>query len=334
MLNTIKDTNVWYGLHLSLGPGRKQLENITRQVSYYNLDSLKSSPSLLYPIGMSIEEFEKKYKVSVKSLKKDDSLLIGKSQVYLKESFWVSLERKLLESKNEGFESQNNVIQDDQSEREDETVSHYGSEFEFQKNTPGFARQGSNVSLAPQKTPNSNPTSQASKVKRSCGESCCIGCGCTRLDGKKVSRNRKIWLSCVWCTSWPFFPFILSLFGMRDRQRKMAWREKFAICCIILLLNALVLFLIIGVSYLLCPPSKNLLSPGQISEYNALNDRTLVFMYGKYYYVSRQIEKHLSSTYGAPGQNTKEYYERNFLGRDVSQIFPKDGFWETYWYVF
>ncbi|KAI9359285.1 chitin synthase-domain-containing protein [Zopfochytrium polystomum] len=132
---------------------------------------------------------------------------------------------------------------------------------------------------------------------------------------------RKRWLCCTWFLTWWIPSCILSACGMKRRERQIAWREKVTLCIIILFMNLFVLFFIIGLGYVLCPPQK-VLSPGQIQARNTADSNALVYMYGNYYKAYDKFSTHTSAT-AAVWQNV-------VLGKDVSVMFDKSTFWSSY----
>jgi chitin synthase len=108
---------------------------------------------------------------------------------------------------------------------------------------------------------------------------------------------------------------------MKDKDRQIAWREKVTLCIIIFIMNALILFFIVGIGWIVCP-KKPQLSPGQVSSFNRYNDKAKVYMYGNYYEVYPIIKNHIASGWAI--DNTQEFYENEVLGQDVSQMFSKD----------
>jgi chitin synthase len=143
---------------------------------------------------------------------------------------------------------------------------------------------------------------------------------------KPISKNRKIWLCLTWsCTAW--LPSgLLSRAGKMPRaDRQLAWREKLALNFIILAINAMILFLIVGLGPLICSKS-NQLSPFELMSKTQL-DRGIFFMYGHYYQAPSIIENHRSQF---RPNNAEDYWKSRVLGKDISQMFPKDVFWSNY----
>ena len=145
---------------------------------------------------------------------------------------------------------------------------------------------------------------------------------------KKMTGSRCRWLGCTWLTTWWIPYFFLSMCGkMKTRDRQMAWREKFTLCVIILLMNAGILFAIVGIGQILCP-RKPQLSPGEISSLNKVDQKGTVHMYGNYYVMPKElIARHNDQGYTYA---SNAFWEDAVLGKDVSQMFRKDGMWDKY----
>ncbi|KAI8924380.1 chitin synthase-domain-containing protein [Entophlyctis helioformis] len=204
---------------------------------------------------------------------------------------------------------------------ESDNASHYDSEFEYagdvSKNVTGgpriaAARSGGATddvemgNMKPKKTP-------------------------PPVVKKPMSRSRCCWLSLAWGTTFCCIPPFLSICGrMRDWSRQIAWREKVALCFLIFLMNASILFFIVGLGLVLCP-KKNEMSPGEISAFFTQGPKASIYMYGSYYYIPKIVENHVS-TYMDQQSASIKYWETRVLGQDTSIMFPRDSndAWGTY----
>ncbi|KAI9088726.1 chitin synthase [Phlyctochytrium arcticum] len=137
---------------------------------------------------------------------------------------------------------------------------------------------------------------------------------------RKMSGTRCRWLTCVWCST--FYvpgPFLKLCGRMKTKDRQIAWREKVALCLIILLMNAVILFFIIGLGFVLCP-KRNELSSGEITTRNNLDGKATVHMYGSYYVVPNIWTQHYQNGWQSSNDG---FWKATTLGQDVSQLFPK-----------
>ncbi|KAI8929268.1 P-loop containing nucleoside triphosphate hydrolase protein, partial [Entophlyctis helioformis] len=136
----------------------------------------------------------------------------------------------------------------------------------------------------------------------------------------KMSAVRWRWLCCTWSLTWWIpSPFLRLCGRMPLRDRQVAWREKVALCIMIALLNAAILFFIIGLGPIICPKRAEL-SPGEISGLFNVDSEATVFMYGSYYRVKDIAGEHLAKSLPT---SLQDYWKYQVLGRDVSPMFSK-----------
>jgi chitin synthase len=115
------------------------------------------------------------------------------------------------------------------------------------------------------------------------------------------------------------------------KSRQMAWREKTAICFIIFIMNVMILFFIIGLGLILCPPTRDL-SIADINSLNTDGPRAAVYMYGSVYFIHDILVKHNSDLL-QQGLNQVAYWNSAVLGRDVSPMFDRSSSqrtWESF----
>ncbi|KAF8980752.1 Chitin synthase, class 1, partial [Haplosporangium bisporale] len=78
----------------------------------------------------------------------------------------------------------------------------------------------------------------------------------TMFKKRKEDEPASCWVICSRITTcWALPPF-MRMCGIHDKQVQQAWREKFTLCFIILLIGGMVAFLTIGFSFLLCPSNQ------------------------------------------------------------------------------
>ncbi|KAJ3332979.1 hypothetical protein HDU76_012398, partial [Blyttiomyces sp. JEL0837] len=71
---------------------------------------------------------------------------------------------------------------------------------------------------------------------------------------QKMSRSRRTWVIFTWCVTWYIPDFLLIYIGkMKSEGVRMAWREKVALCFIVLFLSGIMLFFVVGFGRILCP---------------------------------------------------------------------------------
>ncbi|KAL5035310.1 hypothetical protein BDV3_005263 [Batrachochytrium dendrobatidis] len=128
---------------------------------------------------------------------------------------------------------------------------------------------------------------------------------------------RKSWLCCTWSLTWWIPTCLIScLFGKRRPDVQIAWREKVALCTLIFLMCATMLFLIVGLGQVLCP-KQNILSEGEVSTHNSLTD-AYVIINGNYYDIKDIVKSHVQTSSSFIGSAA---FVSTVLGRDVSAMF-------------
>ncbi|KAL6402875.1 Chitin synthase 6 [Ilyonectria robusta] len=107
-----------------------------------------------------------------------------------------------------------------------------------------------------------------------------------KLETKKVPPGRRAWVAFVWAlTFWIPSPVLSTVGRMRRPDVRMAWREKFVLCFLILVINALIVFWIIGFGKLLCPNSDKAWNVKQLATHQGESD-FWVGIHGKVYDIS------------------------------------------------
>jgi chitin synthase len=213
---------------------------------------------------------------------------------------------------------------------ESETESHFESVFGDMKG-PNKLELGQNIS------PTSTKARDAAGSKLNGGDDIPMEDDPSKKDGKSakkkpvqprkpVSKSRFRWMCCVWFLTWWIPPFCLKACKMPRRERQLAWREKFALCCVIFLMNAFILFFIIGLSFILCPKEK-VKSLGEVGAYTSISrNRALSVVNGRYYTITDIFNSHVAN-----GANAKAaVWESLVLGQDVSEMFDRSQFWNSY----
>ncbi|KAI8902781.1 chitin synthase-domain-containing protein [Globomyces pollinis-pini] len=351
LLDNISTTQPWiiYCIKPFEGAsGKPNVETIQRQVQAYDLPSLPGNPFNLYTMSYPFAEFVARYKPVVNLYERDPKngcesmirsknwkagdALMGTTEIFLAEKHWKDLELKLKQYEDanappseKGSTVSNSVVgvkadymndafgagqyepSVDGSEISDDTASHYESEFDFGDKPVSSARD-----LEMGKSNNRSKLAQDATAPKKV---------IPPPPKKEKTRLRKNWLCFTWITTCCYFPCCLRCCGMKSADRQLAWREKFALCVIIFMMNFMALFFIIGIGIIMCPLEK-VLSPGEISTLNDPEGTGTVYMYGKYYRIKPIIKSH-NSNYMTQTSNTVEYWKFNVLGQDVKFMFPK-----------
>lgn len=128
-----------------------------------------------------------------------------------------------------------------------------------------------------------------------------------KLDGPPPSMWR---LYCYIITFWAP-SIIMRLFGMKKRDRQMAWREKIGLISIILYIAALVAFLTFGFTQTVCDNSIIRIKNDMINE-------GYLIIHGRAYELT--LSKH-PAAYGVPENSNVLYPPVNAGGKDASFLF-------------
>ncbi|KAF9770741.1 hypothetical protein IL306_011654, partial [Fusarium sp. DS 682] len=116
------------------------------------------------------------------------------------------------------------------------------------------------------------------------------------IETKRVDLSRRLWVVFVrLLTFWIPSALLTQLGRMRRPDVRQAWREKLVIFAIILFINALILFWMIGLGPLLCPKSDKVWNRKQVATHQGDND-FWVSIHGKVYDISDFWKRQHSDT--------------------------------------
>ncbi|KAH3911558.1 chitin synthase [Parastagonospora nodorum] len=88
-----------------------------------------------------------------------------------------------------------------------------------------------------------------------------------------LTASRRMWIAFVWVvTFWMPSPLLKLVGRMKRPDVRMAWREKFVLFLMIILLNAAIVFYIVAFGKLLCPNKDKVWSRGEVSSHQGEND--------------------------------------------------------------
>ncbi|KAH7122023.1 class VII chitin synthase [Dactylonectria estremocensis] len=117
-----------------------------------------------------------------------------------------------------------------------------------------------------------------------------------RIQTKHVTMSRRLWVGFVWSlTFWIPSPLLIHIGRMRRPDVRQAWREKLVLFSIILFLNAMILFWMIGLGKLLCPNSDKAWNRKEVSTHQGETD-FWVSIHGKVYDISDFWKRQHSDT--------------------------------------
>ncbi|KAI8816343.1 chitin synthase 4 [Fimicolochytrium jonesii] len=120
---------------------------------------------------------------------------------------------------------------------------------------------------------------------------------------------RFTWFSTWWIPTW----CIVKVGRMKSKDVQMAWREKVALCVIILFMCGLMIFFVEFFSKLMCPNAK-IFAPSEVAQHNVLLQSNLFVSWnGHVYDMNNYVAKHVDPKYTVLA----------VAGKDVSPWFPR-----------
>ncbi|KAJ2614266.1 hypothetical protein H4S08_001792 [Coemansia sp. RSA 1365] len=131
-------------------------------------------------------------------------------------------------------------------------------------------------------------------------------------DGESKSKIRRFWLFVVLMMTWMIPSKMIACCGRRRRKdEQVAWREKLTLCLIIFWSCAFVIFWICGLGLILCP-HQNVYSIQELGGHNTADD-ALIAIRGEVFDIKDYTHMNI---------NFKYIDDHNYLGRDLSDVFP------------
>ncbi|KAJ1941205.1 hypothetical protein FBU59_003567, partial [Linderina macrospora] len=138
------------------------------------------------------------------------------------------------------------------------------------------------------------------------------------VEDLEVTKSRRCWVFITWAlTFWMPSPLLSCCGRMKRQDVRMAWREKLAICVLIVILWFALLFLIIGLGLILCP-KENVWTLDDIAGYNT-EKKAYVALRGSTYDITDWMRQSHGTT---ANKATKELIVQFYAGNDVNASFP------------
>lgn len=302
ILDTIAGQKSWFVFHLrtqqtGTARGQPDLKTIERQITGFELHTLVQNPGVHYVSQFTHEDFVARYSSihsiggqspktacdSILSENKWNALtaLVGNTYIYLSETAWRFLEMKLKEkedaqvgiadpsswkptknsSQNYSKTSSQSGTMTEANSRALESSEKYDENFDCGSNDEDASNFDSEADFQSEYQPSKKLDVEAGNFKKELSN-------ILPETKKEITQTRKNWLCFVWAVTCCCVPSFLNLCGkMTQKERQLAWREKAALCVIVLFMNCLILFFIVGIGYILCPLTNAL----SIADINLLN---------------------------------------------------------------
>lgn len=130
--------------------------------------------------------------------------------------------------------------------------------------------------------------------------------------------SRRAWVGFVWAMTFWIPSFMLRYIGrMKRPDVRLAWREKFTLVLLILLLNGFVVFFIVEFGKLLCPNYDTAFTSTEVATHQGTDD-FYVSVRGSVY----DITKFYKIPHGKEGQETTTDQMLEFAGANMDEYFP------------
>lgn len=289
------------------------LRNQIEQYSILAIAKSRAFANVLIP-GISYESFEAEFgtvvskyqsmnkgigtaldRISASMHWKANEIILGRTQIFLSESKlkWFKIQSKTAVSAG---------IQDYESEAGD--FSEVDSDF-------GDFKKPKQVTII--ESPKNNQSQEPPKATEHV------------QSEKKLSRKRKTWVCITWSLTW-WIPnnFLICCGKMKRPDIRIAWREKVALCIIIFFMNAALLFLILGLRYIICPPQN-------IQSMSEIEGTKWVISHGRYYNYEPIRDYHLNYPSSKSGtENIKNHELSPYFGTDITYLFYKQDAFTSY----
>lgn len=134
-----------------------------------------------------------------------------------------------------------------------------------------------------------------------------------------VETSRRIWVAFVWAITFWIPSFMLRYIGrMKRPDVRFAWREKVVLMLLIFLLNATVIFYIVGFGRLLCPNFDKAWNQKEVG-YHTGDDDFWVSVHGRVY----DISKFWKVTHGDIPPLADKTMMQPFAGMNLDDYFPR-----------
>ncbi|KAJ2542763.1 hypothetical protein EV175_006031, partial [Coemansia sp. RSA 1933] len=138
------------------------------------------------------------------------------------------------------------------------------------------------------------------------------------VEDLETTKSRRCWVAITWALTCCIPTPLISLCGrMKRPDVRMAWREKVAICAIIVFLWFLLLFIIIGLGLILCP-KEYVWTLDDIAGHNTEKSAYVALRGTVYDITDFMKQKHGDSAYTTTTDDFLGYY----AGNDVNASFP------------
>ncbi|KAI9293616.1 hypothetical protein K502DRAFT_366558 [Neoconidiobolus thromboides FSU 785] len=319
LFDTFDNAETWFVICMSPGPHHIDSETIREQLVRYSVDIMAERKSLEYTACYQHDEFISRYQNVLEPMGVDltrsadqsieavrtifgwnyDRLAIGSQFVYLSDEAWRDLEDNL-----RAIEHGQNPLGmggDDRGSLYSEADSNFDNE------SIATADQYGDFDL----------TRAANELNNEKGNLIEEEEEDTKIPKTKT---RKAWICCTWALTWWIPSSFLSCCGrMKLKEVRFAWREKVALCIIIMFFCLFVVAFIALFNPLICP-TRAIYGLGDIAvdQDKGIKEKALVVLRGKVY----DLRKVRTFKDGTHGNKPVDKILDQVAGNDMSDLFP------------
>ncbi|KAJ3104433.1 hypothetical protein HDU96_008927 [Phlyctochytrium bullatum] len=245
--------------------------------------------------------------------------ICGDTRIFLKERIWRTLESRLDRKLQEETEGRRIYLKD--GERRAQSKSNFSINA-VSANTlnkvpltidtgkkPVDLEKGVVEDVKPPEPVKEEDEEEEEKPKK---RVCCNGFfgPFDKAPKERQSRTRKCWLCYTWSVTWWVPEWTLVHCGkMKQESVRLAWREKVALCFIVLLMSGVMLFFVQGFGRLLCP-TQNYFTEDEVRSRNSAGNRALFVSVNGYVYDIYSYNHPGVSIQGAAGNSLNGYFPR------------------------
>ncbi|KAJ3300548.1 hypothetical protein HK104_010490 [Borealophlyctis nickersoniae] len=312
LIRTIEPKRSWHLFcirpNLELAPLRFTDSKVWTQIIAFRLPELVKATSVEYTVSMPHADFWQKYGAPMSDEERPvspgdelqgldladdvkekcsqflerrrwgpDDACVGKARVFLTEKRWREIEPDLGRVKPTALQNRVDVVPGDFDAKKGDIDIEKGTEM---------------------------PTKKEKKKKPEK----------KKTEEPNVSGQRRCWLGFTKATTW-WVPewCLIKCGGIQRADVRMAWREKFALCVIVLLLSGLMLFFVEGLGRLLCPQT-DLFLRDEIRQHKSWAEQNIFVSWNGYVYdVNSFVGRH-------PDHDNTIL---TVAGEDASALFPR-----------
>ncbi|KAJ2723206.1 hypothetical protein GGI07_002775 [Coemansia sp. Benny D115] len=138
------------------------------------------------------------------------------------------------------------------------------------------------------------------------------------VEDLEITTSRRLWVFFTWMLTWWVPSPFLKLCGRMSRPDvRMAWREKLAICVLIVFMWFLLLFIIIGLGLVLCP-KEYVWTMDDVAGKNTAKSSYVAMRGSVYDLTDFMKQKHGDSAY----KSTPDIMLQIYAGQDINASFP------------